>query len=416
MKRSVLLNFFLLICFSQAYSQEPTIGAIRWDAWTGSSNGVGIQIEKSLGPNQFHYRVPFFGVEVNSDSVTIDGTTQSIMDQEIDYAVHAGLDYWAFLWYSPASGLDQARNLYKSSSKKHLINYCLIIEQARFQNEVFIDEVVQEFGNSTYMKVMNNRPLLYFLGYSGISVSDIDTLRARSIRSGYGDPYIVMMRVDNNLNTLVDLHMDAFSMYAVTWLSGGIPYSQLVTTEIGQWDYIGKSSNKKFVPHVTTGWDKRTRYLNNVNWETAPSPNDWVQMPTPSELADHILNGVNWVKDNPVQAEANTVLVYAWNEHDEGGWLCPTLDQYGGTERIDTLRAKLNITTEPTPIKNSAVRSSLTQNPLLITGLGSEGWQITNLHGIVILKGNASEVSLSDLQPGVYFIKTRSGAAKVVNY
>jgi hypothetical protein len=37
------------------------------------------------------------------------------------------------------------------------------------------------------------------------------------------------------------------------------------------------------------------------------------------------------------------VLVYAWNEHDEGGWLCPTLNPDGtaNTERLLALATVL---------------------------------------------------------------------------
>ena len=47
------------------------------------------------------------------------------------------------------------------------------------------------------------------------------------------------------------------------------------------------------------------------------------------------------------RTKANTVLMYAWNEHDEGGWICPTLkvDENGnqlygenGEKLIDTSR------------------------------------------------------------------------------
>lgn len=33
---------------------------------------------------------------------------------------------------------------------------------------------------------------------------------------------------------------------------------------------------------------------------------------------------MKWIVQNPITAEANTLLIYAWNENDEGGWLIPT--------------------------------------------------------------------------------------------
>src|SRR5208337_675101 len=150
---SFLLVFLILLNFLNSFSQSPSVGAIRWDAWTGSGNNIGIQVERALSPGKYHYRVPFFGVEVDTGTVKIDGTFQNIMDQEIDYAKHAGLDYWAFVWYASASGLDEARKLYYSSTKKNLIDYCLIIDQSFFIKDISIEDIIHEFQDSSYFKV-----------------------------------------------------------------------------------------------------------------------------------------------------------------------------------------------------------------------------------------------------------------------
>jgi len=90
-----ILIFLIFYCFS--VHAEPTVGAIRWDAWTGGS--VGSEVEKSLGPLHWHYRVPFFGEVISDNVVTACCTTQACVDQEIHYANHAKLDYFAFLLY-----------------------------------------------------------------------------------------------------------------------------------------------------------------------------------------------------------------------------------------------------------------------------------------------------------------------------
>jgi hypothetical protein len=33
---------------------------------------------------------------------------------------------------------------------------------------------------------------------------------------------------------------------------------------------------------------------------------------------------LHFVRTNRAVCAANTVIIYAWNEHDEGGWLVPT--------------------------------------------------------------------------------------------
>ncbi|WP_461785767.1 hypothetical protein [Prosthecobacter sp.] len=48
---------------------------------------------------------------------------------------------------------------------------------------------------------------------------------------------------------------------------------------------------------------------------------------TPDELAPHIRSNRNL---NP----ANAIIIYAWNEHDEGGWLQPTLGADGRPDEV----------------------------------------------------------------------------------
>ena len=332
-----IISFIILLLMGFWGNAQTTVGAIRWDGWTGTNNSVGQHGEVTLGQDSFHYRVPFYGKIVGPDSVTINACQQSIMDSEINYAAKAGLNYWAFVWYAASSGLDQSRNLYMKSVYKQSINYCLIIEPDNWVTNISIDSIVNDFKQTNYQKVMGNRPLLYLLGYSGILKSDVDSLRARTIRAGFGTPYIVEMRVDGVLNTLSDLGLDAFSMYAVTWMTGGVTYDSLANTDIAQWNWIAVNNNLPLVPHVTSGWDNRPRHYDPVSWAPDPGLNSWVQQATPAQIANHITDAKNWIASNSASSPANTVIVYAWNEFDEGGWLCPNLPQYGGTLKVNAV-------------------------------------------------------------------------------
>ena len=102
-------------------SVRPLMGAIRWDAWYDPANGsVAQAVEKSLGPAQYHYRMPFFGQVTEPNSVRINGFFQDIIDKEITCAVSAGLDYWAFVSYSPDDPMSNALKLYLSSRHRLL--------------------------------------------------------------------------------------------------------------------------------------------------------------------------------------------------------------------------------------------------------------------------------------------------------
>ena len=41
-------------------------------------------------------------------------------------------------------------------------------------------------------------------------------------------------------------------------------------------------------------------------------------------------------------AETNMMLLSAWNEHDEGHWIAPTLEKYGGTEKLEAIKRAID--------------------------------------------------------------------------
>lgn len=59
----------------------------------------------------------------------------------------------------------------------------------------------------------------------------------------------------------------------------------------------------------------------------------------PEEIAAHLQDAIEWTKANRNINPANTIIIYAWNEHDEGGWIQPTLgvDGQPNDERIKSL-------------------------------------------------------------------------------
>ena len=49
------------------------------------------------------------------------------------------------------------------------------------------------------------------------------------------------------------------------------------------------------------------------------------------ELENFTLQGLNWVASHRSDAaEANVLMLSAWNEHDEGHWIEPALEAYVG--------------------------------------------------------------------------------------
>jgi hypothetical protein len=354
----------------QLRQEKTLVGAIRWDAWVGDLNSAGLEVEKTLGPEKYHFRLPFFANILGPDTVEIRGATQDIMDQEIAYAKAGGIDYWAFLWYPPGSGLDDARNLYLSSSHKDDVKWSAILHGA-FKIDTDLPYLVEQFKTSNYQKVQGNRPLIYlFTENAGFSLKQINLIRAKTMEAGLGTPYIVMMGWGDYIADYADQYgADAIGSYSYpgTNTKDGIPYSQLADMEKDQWNSY-KNTGKQVVLTVTTGKDKRPRYDNPVSWEPnyQAFQNMWVEQGTPEEIAAHLGDAVNWNNANPSATQANTVLIYAWNENDEGGWIVPTLFEIRDSGRPLRLDAIRNVLDKLAPVTIASLLPAAAD--------GSNGW------------------------------------------
>ena len=334
--------------------QRPIAGAIRWDAWHGDQGVPGQAVERALGPKRWHARIPFFGKVISDTQVEIRGYSQEVVDQEIAYARQAGLDYWAFVTYEPDSPMSLALKLYLTSARKADIRFCLLTECSRWGSPDTYRPKVERFlklmAEPTYQRVLGSRPLLYvgfmddaWLNQWGGTAGArklFDGFRADAQKAGLGNPYIVLMEFTAARGKkLADaLGLDALSAYATQAAGPGTPYASLAKHAERFWDQC-KATGKPVVPIAMSGWDRRPRVEHPVPWEKYQKPGvgieKYYEAPTPAELAAHVERAVRWARKNAVACPAQAIIIYAWNEHDEGGWLCPTLSE--GAARIEVL-------------------------------------------------------------------------------
>lgn len=325
-----------------------TVGAIRWDAWfTDSINPY----EKNLADKKWHGRLPFYAKVLTDSTVEIRGDNQETIDQEIAYAKAGGLDYWAFLYYTPSirddgfnhDYMNRARRLYLSSKHKNDINFCLIVYPKHGKlildpedpGDEIINEWISMMLESNYQKVAGDRPLLYLMFWGpGETIENVfgsvekgrawlDALRERIIKAGLKNPYFVTLSQKPEMGAEVasDGGLDAISSYT-SW--GGPDYKGLSANHIKHWDAM-KATGKKVVPNLSAGWGG-----------PRDGRGDMLQA-KPGEIGSHVRSAFNWIEANPEAAEAKTMLWYAWNEMDEGGWLVP--DKGRGTAKLDEIRA-----------------------------------------------------------------------------
>jgi hypothetical protein len=332
----------------------PKIGAIRWDAWIGDKGGPGRAVQTSLGPEKWHYRLPFFAKVTGPDTVQIDGTSQEVMDREIDYAAQARLSYWAFVMYGVDDPMSIALYRYLSSGERDKIEFSLITAPQSWSDPAWAKRIEWLMTERGYLTVLHGRPVLYMLGDSKgstLSRKAIDDFRADVIAKGLKNPYIVLMDFSaaDGKRWLDVLGADAISSYDSR---GDVDFKQPWTyPQVAHgaetfWDQC-KATGAQVVPVITLTAGRAPRIEHPVPWEKSQKQGDGNlndAPPTPKEMEEHVVHAFQWLRTNRASAQAQIAITYAWNENDEGGWLVPTLSE--GTARIHAMAAAIDSQTE----------------------------------------------------------------------
>jgi hypothetical protein len=291
------------------------------------------------------------------------------MQQELAYAQQFGIDYWAFVAYPPRDPEFYAQRLYLqevSRTGSTAVRFCLVMDT----NELSVlpqdlQRVVGYFKLKQYQTVLGGRPLLYIFSSSPSWAPYLSSLRQATTAAGLPTPYIVSMgwgTVASQQTLAKQLGADALSQYAfIGYFADGtsydgkpgtpLPYALDAKEEAQHWASAA-TAGAAVVPSITAGWDPRPREAGPVtSWvqKFPPGCNAsgvaqcWVQDPTMAELTAQTKQMVSWVHANSDPktgaAQANTVLLSAWNEHDEGHWICPGLQ--GGTQKLKAIQAGL---------------------------------------------------------------------------
>jgi len=352
MKHTVALisALWLASLAALAAGQEapPIVGAIRWDGWYGTGSVVKA-VEASLGPPKYHFRLPWFARVVGEGKVSINGDAQAVVEQEIAYAAKAGLNYWAFVDYcDEASAMHIALNRYRSAKDKKGIRYCFVEEGPRLDGlgTAAWQRLVEHFRHPDYQTVLDGRPLLFvFVKTTRLGRSEWDELKRQTLNAGLKPPYLVLMgwHPEEDAKDMAALGFDAISAYA----RGG-SYSmtqpsyaeQCAMIRRDRWDKC-RALRLPSVTFASAGWDTRPRNERPPPWCTwvtaTPDKTPPAQQKplldsvtaTSDELATHIREALEWTKTNRDLNPANALIIYGWNEHDEGGWLQPTLGPDG---------------------------------------------------------------------------------------
>ncbi len=325
-------------------TDRPLVGAIRWDAWYAPGSDVTAAVARSLSPPRYRSRLPFFASQDSTGHVALPAISQNLMNLEIAQAAYAGLDYWAFVAYPSGNAMSEPLRRYLASPLRGRVGFCMFTGLDGWglasQPAPLIEEHIGLMANDAYVRVGGDRPL-YYLGFiteklandrwGGIDGlrAQIARFRARAIAHGVGNPYIVLGVLPRDATAFeARLGGDAAGAYSIADGRATGDYAALVRVTEAGWNLLA-TSGLPVVPTVMAGWDRRPRVENPVPWEKSQRPGAGLEYfyaaPDPAQLAAHVKEALGFIKRQPATARAPAVLVYAWNENDEGGWLVPTL-------------------------------------------------------------------------------------------
>ena len=127
---------------------------------------------------------------------------------------------------------------------------------------------------------------------------------------------------------------DALSAYAVYNPTDIERYDELCRIAIEK-DTVRMQSGKKIVPLFTVGWnpsprlDRMTPWTTNAQGDSIYLHVNYAPAPTETELTDGAAAFASHIKHNVKEQFAGHILTFAWNEFEEGGYICPTYREDG---------------------------------------------------------------------------------------
>lgn len=332
--------------------EKTTYGAIRWDAWypARESTDISYQSLKALSLPKYHFRAPFFAKIDENNNIIIPEYTQDIFDKEMEYAIDCGIDYFAYVWYSH-SGLRLARDFHKKSKYKNQVKLCAFLDNNAILKDYAHEELLELFKEDYYQKIYD-RPLVYYFAYPAIVdniKNDIIFYKEACLKENIPTPFFVVCGIGPD--KIKEIGGDGISRYSISGVNNK-PFKEFLDENVYPiWERHSKEGEQFGIDNVlplVAGWHPHPRYDTPVCWMKVEE-NDYVDYATPQELAQHYQKAKEFLQDkkNFNSTKSNTCIIYAWNEHDEGGWICPTLkvDENGnqlfdenGNPLIDTSR------------------------------------------------------------------------------
>ncbi|MBK9293417.1 MAG: glycoside hydrolase family 99-like domain-containing protein [Oligoflexia bacterium] len=388
----ILLWFLALLVYLPNAQARPSVGAIRWDYWFGGSP------YSPLITQAWDLRRPASATRNNDGTINMQLDRQEVVDQEILDASNAGIDYFSYVSYigydgdGLTFGPNRALAYHLKSNYKSKMKFSLILSSHHLgltksaNNHTAWEKtkkIILSFVERPEFMRVNSKPLIYFMdaeifeNYWGSSeearqkLSELKTY----IESKTGQtPIVVALSWTNYhwnlLANKIPNFFDGVTSYAnaptfdntdangFNWGQANveIAYADLEKGCVGRDRKFRNSFNQDVyvVPSITTGWDERPLKGTDPYYQR-DLKNSWCSHAKPEEIANHVAETLNWVEAR--SKNLNTVLMYAWNEYLEGGFLAPMVQD--GDARLKALEKVLKTATVTQPLQKVLKKETL---------------------------------------------------------
>jgi hypothetical protein len=340
-----------------ASSTKVTLGAIRWDNWSLDSPYGQVLADPGL-----RERAPYYTERLPNGNLGFPGNTERALNADLHYAKAAGLDYFIFGYYleSASWGRDPSRAV---ALNRALANFVLLPDKLGIKYALNFNlsfpprdvpmvsaAITKALLGPDYMRASDGSAPVFFLvgtmapwlkglgGEQGAKAA-LDDLRNR-VKAATGQNLYLVALLFNLSETEPVAHrlgFDAASTYATALGSNGksLSYASCAALAQSAWQVEAKDGSGGFLPTVTLGWDYRPA-LRDPQEKKNRKPNpDWCQPATDEEWTRQIRGAINEAANNPRNDRFQSVVIYAWNESSEGGWIQPTLSE--GVRRLKVI-------------------------------------------------------------------------------
>ncbi|MDD2797146.1 MAG: glycoside hydrolase family 99-like domain-containing protein [Bacteroidales bacterium] len=327
------------------------VGAWYFGGWSfpADANGYTFHISPTL-VSTYANREPVWGWREDAPGVMVD---------QINYAANSGISFWGFCWYENTlvdnpktmDNLNNALGLFMKAPNRNRLGFCLLscFPVSPVNWDTVCSRTAAYFKEPNYLKV-NGKPVMIFFntdslisGLGGIdkTIAALNKYRQKARDIGVGEILIgARTRPRANNATFQTKYAQCGFDFLTTYqnaddgkvTTGENDYANLIAGDLKSWNAISSKTTLPFIATIGTGYDMRPWA---VDHPTLPASDYWYTGVTPDRIGAHLQDGISWTTTNSSKVLGNLLLMYAWNENAEGGWLTPTNSE--GNARLDAV-------------------------------------------------------------------------------